>query len=169
MASFVWTSVFVFLCLELLLTLILVVPVPLRIRNLLAREIFKFHLGDRLKKPILFVGIALCMALMESYFTHQRILARLAEQHGSEAMHHGHQTHSNHFHDKERKYKSERNMYLAGFALTLLFVLGRITQLMQESVELEAECDRVKKFVKDSNKNASASSEPTPVESKKKA
>jgi hypothetical protein len=168
MASFVWTSVFVFLCLELLLTLILVVPVPLRIRNLLAREIFKFHLGDRLKKPIMFVGIALGMALLESYFTHQRILARLAEQHGAEALHHGHHN-SHYFHDKERKYKSERNMYLAGFALTLLFVLGRITQLMQESVELEAECDRVKKFVKDSNKYASEASETTPVESKKKA
>ena len=28
-------------------------------------------------------------------------------------------------------------MYLAGFALTLLFVIGRLLQLMQESVELE--------------------------------
>lgn len=54
-----------------------------------------------------------------------------------------------HGHDKERKFRAERNMYLAGFALTLLFVIGRITQLMQESVELEEETDRVKKFVKE--------------------
>ena len=35
-------------------------------------------------------------------------------------------------------------MYLTGFALTLLFVIGRITQLMQENVEMEEETERVK-------------------------
>ena len=49
-------------------------------------------------------------------------------------------------------YKSERNMYLAGFALTLLLVIGRITQLMQESVQLEAETERVQKLKQDEAK-----------------
>ena len=42
-------------------------------------------------------------------------------------------------HEKEKKYKAERNMYLTGFALTLVFVIGRICKLMQEHVELENE------------------------------
>lgn len=46
--------------------------------------------------------------------------------------------------DKEREYKTERNMYLAGFALTLLFVIGRITDLMQEHVDLEDDLERIR-------------------------
>jgi hypothetical protein len=34
-------------------------------------------------------------------------------------------------------------MYLAGFSLTLLFVIGRLVVLLQESVELHEEIDRV--------------------------
>jgi hypothetical protein len=131
----------------------------------LARKIFLLQLGERLAKPILFIGIALTLALVESFLTHQRLLDRLAEEedvlaleivsrNGGAGEYHGGgggggaslklgsaatMTH----HDRERKYKSERNMYLAGFALTLVFVIGRITQLMEENVELEEECDRL--------------------------
>jgi hypothetical protein len=90
----------------------------------------------------------------QSYVAHQRILARLEHEHGGGAADMYSQQHERVYHaqDKERKYKSERNMYLAGFSLTLLFVIGRILKLMQESVELEEEKDRVKTFVDDSNK-----------------
>lgn len=145
MASLVWMSVFLILTVELVITLILVVPVPRKIRNLIAKKIFKFDLGDRLKTPILFVGIGLGLALVESYFTHQRIMARIWEE--QEEHHHQHNPSHDHFypglHDRERKYKSERNLYLAGFALTLLFVIGRLAVLLQESVELHEEIDRV--------------------------
>jgi B-cell receptor-associated protein 31 len=151
MASLVWTTIFVFLLLELALTFILVVPVPRKIRNFIAREIFKFNIGGRLAKPILFIAIALAFALVESYFTHQRILARMGEEQEAGILN---ASHERYFHgqDKERKYKAERNMYLAGFSLTLVFVIGRITQLMQESVELEGETDRVKKFTEEAAK-----------------
>jgi heme/copper-type cytochrome/quinol oxidase subunit 1 len=155
MPSLIWTTVFLFLLLELAVTLILVLPVPRRVRNVLARNVVtKFNLGERLGKPILFVAIALSFALLESYVAHQRILARLEHEHGGGAADMYSQQHERVYHaqDKERKYKSERNMYLAGFSLTLLFVIGRILKLMQESVELEEEKDRVKTFVDDSNK-----------------
>jgi hypothetical protein len=151
MASLVWTIVFVFLLLELALTFILVVPVPRKIRNFIAREIFQFNIGGRLAKPILFIGIALAFALVESYFAHQRILTRMGEEQEAGISNAQHERHF-HGHDKERKYKAERNMYLAGFSLTLLFVIGRITKLMQESVELEEETDRVKKFTEEAAK-----------------
>jgi hypothetical protein len=149
MPSLIWGSIFLLLILELVVTFALALPVPRKIRNVLAREIFKFHVGDKLRKPILYVGIALFLALMESYFSHRRLVNRMMEEHGVSSYSHDIAFHP---HDKERKYKAERNMYLAGFSLTLLFVIGRITTLMQESVELEEETERVRKFVGDSKK-----------------
>jgi hypothetical protein len=153
MATLIWRAIFAFLIGELLVTLILVLPVPRKIRNYLARKIFLLQLGDRLAKPILFIGIALTLALVESFVTHNRLLNRLVEEDlalemlarkgeygvGGAALLGSAMT----AHDKERKYKTERNMYLAGFALTLVFVIGRLTQLMEENVELEEECDRL--------------------------
>jgi heme/copper-type cytochrome/quinol oxidase subunit 1 len=155
MASLVWTTIFLFLLLELALTFILVMPVPRKIRNFLAKEIFKFNLGERMRKPILFIGVALSFALVESYVAHQRILARLEQEKDMGIPSQISHDRYFHGHDKERKYKAERNMYLAGFTLTLLFVIGRITTLMQESVELEEETKRVKIFTEEAT-NADA-------------
>ena len=156
MASLTWGIIFLFLVLELIVTIILVLPVPRKLRNRLARAIFQFHLGDKLSKPVLYIGIALSLALLESYMVHRRIVNRIQEEHGADlahgaGAHHLHQ-HEALYHpqDKQRKYMAERNMYLAGFSLTLLFVIGRITKLMQESVELEEETERVRKFVEQS-------------------
>jgi hypothetical protein len=149
MPSLIWGSIFLFLILELVVTFALALPVPRKIRNFLAREIFKFHVGDKLRKPILYIGIALFLALVESYFSHRRLVNRMMEEHGVSSYSHDIAFHPR---DKEHKYKAERNMYLAGFSLTLLFVIGRITTLMQESVELEEETERVRKFVGDSKK-----------------
>ena len=138
MASITWTCVFALLIVELVVTLILVVPVPRRFRNFVARKcIFRFHLGERFSKIVGFVAAALIFALVESYVSVNRLMEKLqimAEQDMViGAVAHGH----HHGHDKEKLYRAERNMYLAGFALTLLLVVGRILQLMQESVELE--------------------------------
>merc|ERR1711933_361436 len=45
---------------------------------------------------------------------------------------------------KEKEYKASRNLYLAGFALTLLFVIGRITELMQEHAELTGRIENLR-------------------------
>ena len=173
MASLIWSSIFILLCIEIVITIILVVPVPRKIRNYIAREIFQFSLGDKLTKPLIFIGVALGMALVESYFTHERIVQRLREEEyniagGGYGDHHvhSHSHHPHHFHDRERKYKTERNMYLTGFALTLLFVIGRITQLMQESVELESDIDALK--ASDETKVNSTEGKKQPVGDKKK-
>eukprot|EP00980_Cylindrotheca_fusiformis_P026495 scaffold16300_cov150-Cylindrotheca_fusiformis.AAC.6 len=137
MASLVWTSVYLFLLGELALTAILVVPVPRRVRNAIAKRVFQFQLGERLSKPILFIGLALLFALMESYFRRSHIVEKISMLEESEDFHHGHI--SSHHHEKEKKYKAERNLYLSGFALTLIFVIGRITALMEENVELDHE------------------------------
>lgn len=150
MLSLIWGSIFLFLLAELAVTFVLALPVPRKIRNFITREVFKFHLGDKLRTPVLYIGIALSLALLESFFTHRRIVNRMLEEHGV-----SYYSHDMAFHplDKERKYKAERNMYLAGFSLTLLFVIGRITTLMQESVELEEETERLQKSANGSKKD----------------
>ena len=176
MATLIWTGIFAFLVGELILTLILVLPVPRRIRNYIAKKIFILQLGERLAKPILFIGIALGLALVESYLSHQRLLERLKEDHAMEVMAAagggansiglGVGAASITAVDLQRKYKSERNMYLAGFSLTLLFVIGRLTQLMEENVELEDECDRLHKstIVKNGGGGAAVSTPGSGVE-----
>jgi hypothetical protein len=46
--------------------------------------------------------------------------------------------------DKEQEYKTECNIYLAGFALMLLFVIGQITNLMQEHAELDDDLEKIR-------------------------
>lgn len=139
MASITWTCVFALLIVELIVTIILVLPVPRNIRNAVARCIFRFHLGDRFSKGLWFIAVALVLALVDSYFNVERLMEKMqiVEDQDMMATATGHPGHHHHHHDKQKLYKAERNMYLAGFALTLLFVIGRILQLMQESVELE--------------------------------
>ena len=139
MPSLIWSSAYLFLLCELVVTAILVVPVPTKIRNAIARKVFQLDLGDCLKKPILFIGIALAFGFVDSYSKHQYVIDLMNADNSAEMEHGHHLPHMHHHHEKEKKYKAERNMYLTGFALTLLFVIGRITQLMQEHVELENE------------------------------
>mmetsp|Transcript_20370 Transcript_20370/g.48431 ORF Transcript_20370/g.48431 Transcript_20370/m.48431 type:complete len:175 (+) Transcript_20370:103-627(+) len=166
MASIIWMAIFALLVVELVIVLILCLPLPRRARNVVAREIFKLNLEDTMKKPMIALGAALCLALVESYFTHQRIMTRLygaADGEGGGENDHYHHHHRDRFYpnlmDKERKYKSERNLYLAGFALTLLFAIGRLTALLQESVELHDEMERL--LQKKQQQTSSASSEST--------
>jgi hypothetical protein len=135
MATFVWTSVFLLLLLELALTMILVMPVPRKFRNALCRQVSKLHLKERLFMPFLFIGSALSFALMDCYSSLEFIFA-VEKEAGR-----GHESSL----DKQKEFKTERNMYLASFALTLLFVIGRLTDLMQEHVEMEDECEHARR------------------------
>lgn len=95
------------------------------------------------------------MALAESLYTHQRILARIDEERRGVRFSSS-TSYVDYFypgmHDKERKYKSERNIYLSGFALTLLFVIGRIVALLRESVTLHEEAERLESALPSSTK-----------------
>ena len=145
MASLIWTAVWFFLMFELIVTLILVIPVPRKIRNAIARQINRLDLGDRLGKVAIFIGIALTMALSESISSVHYFLRK---EH-NDKEHYETPEHERIFYDliKQRKFRSERNMYLAGFSLTLLFVIVRISQLMQESVEWEEQVNALTKAV----------------------
>jgi hypothetical protein len=139
---------------ELVITLILVIPVPRKIRNAIARQVFRWNLGEQLWKVGLFVGVALALALVESISSIQRLEQRERIEHevllGNPAVLHEHER-IYHDLDKQRKFRAERNSYLAGFSLTLLFVIVRISQLMQEAVEYEEQVERLTNAVREGN------------------
>mmetsp|Transcript_33009 Transcript_33009/g.46867 ORF Transcript_33009/g.46867 Transcript_33009/m.46867 type:complete len:178 (+) Transcript_33009:100-633(+) len=139
MASVVWTTVFAFLMLELFVTFILIIPVPRKLRNWIAKKVFTFDLGQKINKVAIWITVALAFALAETIHSTQNIAHREHEH----AAHDPGMTYEQErlFHDldKQRKFRSQRNTYLAGFSLTLLFVIRRILQLLQEHVELEEE------------------------------
>ena len=152
MASIVWQGIFVFLAAELVVTLLLVLPIPLKVTAWFARLLPSDWLArvfeEQLRKPLLYIGIGLALALTESLFVHRRVLARIEEErHGSYNPSFFDYFYP-HLHHKERKYKSERNIYLSAFALTLLFVIGRLAQLLKESVELHQEAVKLEKSLK---------------------
>merc|ERR1719410_82288 len=141
MASLVWTSVYIFLIIELAITFTLVVPVPRKIRNIIARNVFRLKLSEKFQKPIWLIAVGLVVAFCDSYLTLERLNARSQQEHDLAGFTGGTATKDRIYYDldKQRGYKAQRNLYLAGFALTLLFVIYRITQLMAESVEMEKE------------------------------
>ena len=145
MRSIIWSCVFAFLVFELFVTFILAVPVPRRIRNMIARKINRFHLGENFGKAMWFITTGLLLALAESFNATNQQMEKLRMLEEEDHIVHHHGPGHGHHHEKERLYKAQRNMYLAGFALTLLFIIGRILQLMQESVELEDELEYVRR------------------------
>jgi len=118
------------------LTLVLSIPAPRKIRNGVCRVATKLQLKERLKPYLWGIGVALGVALFDCLSLLNFILEDERESKYSHHMYGG-SAHDHLHHQKEKEYKTERNIYLAGFALTLLFVIGRITDLMQEHVELE--------------------------------
>mmetsp|Transcript_38664 Transcript_38664/g.59649 ORF Transcript_38664/g.59649 Transcript_38664/m.59649 type:complete len:180 (+) Transcript_38664:92-631(+) len=143
-ASLLWTSVFIFLIMELGLTYVLVMPVPRKIRNWICRETAKLDLKKRLRMPLVCIGFALTLAMFDSLSFLQLIFAEEKEEHDSQIHHHGEDALMFRHLEKEKEYRTERNIYLSGFALTLIFVIGRITDLMQEHVDLEDHLEKVR-------------------------
>jgi hypothetical protein len=102
------------------------------------------NLKKRLQTPLLFVGLALTLALLDCFSFLQLIFER--EQEGHELPVQAYTGNEGVMHqlDKEKEYKTERNIYLAGFALTLLLVIGRLTDLMQEHADLEDDLEKIR-------------------------
>ena len=143
--SLLWTSVFVLLMFELVVTLILVLPIPRKWRNWICLKVSRLELKKRLRVPLIGIFFALLFALLDTTTYLQHIYLKENEEQQQ-------QQRQRLFSDssvidrhliKEKEYKTGRNMYLVGFAFTLLFVIGRLTELMQEHAELEQQVERL--------------------------
>lgn len=161
MASVVWLSVFVLLCVELVITFILVVPLPAIVRRGLVRVIRAMNFGPAVRFAMKWVLLMLTGAVVESVTTLQRLSAREKEPAGSAAAagaglgdpRAGYVEMS---FEKQRKFRAERNLYLSGFALTLLLVIARIVELMQEGVSAEDARDEANRRLDDVASTAAA-------------
>ena len=140
--SLLWTSVFVLLMFELVLTLILVLPIPRKWRNWICLKVSRLELKKRLRVPLIGIFFALLLALLDTTTYLQHIYLKENEEQQQRQRLFSDSAIDRHL-IKEKEYKTGRNMYLVGFAFTLLFVIGRLTELMQEHAELEQQVERL--------------------------
>lgn len=131
--------------LEIGLTLVLAIPVPRRWRNWLCMEVSKLELKQHLKLPLVFVGFSLIFAILDSLNYLVMVLGMEWEDERERRYGSPEDRLIVRQLDKEKEYKAERNIYMAGFALTLIFVIGRMTDLMQEHAELEAALKKLRR------------------------
>ncbi|PXF46359.1 hypothetical protein BWQ96_03858 [Gracilariopsis chorda] len=135
MATIVWMAVFFLLMIELVITALLVLPLPRVLRKFIARKIFNYDLGRRIRFVSNFIILGLILAVSDAVQT----LRHLEQKEGTEAS-------SSAYNDA---------LYLAGFALTLMFVIARIVELMQEVVNVEEQKEVVEQRLKDVGEIAS--------------
>jgi len=148
MRSLLWTCVFLLLMGELFLTLILVIPFPRRLRNWIVVAVSKLELKKRLGAPIKALFVVLVLALADAVTFLAKIYgAKEQYDHDGKSDSLGLNNPLDRHLIKEKEYKAGRNMYLVGFALTLLFVIGRITELMQEHAELAGKIENLEMAV----------------------
>jgi len=139
-----WTGVFCLLVVELGVTLILVIPFPRSIRNWIVLQVSKLELKKRFWVVLTGLFLVLCFALLDTaHFLSQIYATKETPGDGGPGIHlPGGKTIDRHI-LKEKEYRAGRNLYLVGFALTLFFVIGRITDLMREHAELSGRVENL--------------------------
>ncbi|KAG7369820.1 B-cell receptor-associated protein 31-like protein [Nitzschia inconspicua] len=142
MRSLIWTSVCMILVAEIALTALLVIPVPRAWRNAVCLEVSKFNVKHRLKLPLAFLVIGISLAFLDALNYLLYLWDVEEEDVRFRAYRSVDDAHVVRHLVKERVYKTQRNLYLSGFAVTLLFVIGRLTDLMQEHADLEKELEK---------------------------
>ena len=174
--SLLWTSVFVLLMFELVVTLILVLPIPRKWRNWICLKVSRLELKKRLRVPLIGIFFALLFALLDTttYLQHIYLKENEEQQQQRQRLFSYSSGIDRHL-IKEKEYKTGRNMYLVGFAFTLLFVIGRLTELMQEHAELEQQVERLTTAATTTSSTTPSSAtvnnvgiEMKPIQSKKK-
>jgi hypothetical protein len=138
MASVVWSGLFLFLVFELAIVAILVLPWPSRVRRYIAAKVHLLKLGPRLRVVAQWILLALFAAIAESINTLTRFHIR--EEQPADSGENAMDAQAGYIEvsmEKQRMFRAERNLYLAGFALTLLVVIKRIVELMEFSHNLE--------------------------------
>ncbi|KAK4526679.1 hypothetical protein GAYE_SCF26G4595 [Galdieria yellowstonensis] len=136
-----WFSVYLFLCVEIVIVALLVLPLPKKVRRLVLRALATAAHFTNLKKFIHYISLSLFFALVESLTDAYRVQLKLTDQTGALG---GvlPNTVSFELHSlKQRQFRSQRNFYLAGFSLTLLFVIGKLFELTSRVAVLESQLE----------------------------
>lgn len=144
MATIAWVSVFVLLVIELFITFLLVLPLPRAVRRFLARKIFTYRLGQRIRYFANFVIFALCLAIADAISSLRQLNEKEVTTEGpdnSKGYADGRGSYISETMLKQRKFRAERNvscfevpaassLIVGFFGITNCFMLTLNTPLM---------------------------------------
>lgn len=151
--SVVWLSVFCLLCVELIVTAVLVLPLPRVVRKSIASAIFRFELAKRVRFFINFTILACLFAIWDCV----QELTRLREKYEAPSSPdkvgmniEGGDSQASYFQsslDRQRRFRSERNLYLSAFTLTLLFVIGRLLDMSRDEIIADKRLEELNRLI----------------------
>ncbi|KAL7719896.1 Endoplasmic reticulum transmembrane protein [Entamoeba marina] len=152
MATLLWTGVFLFLLLEIIVLLFMIIPLPSIVAKhipVLIRKVFARQ------TVFIIVLTLLSLCFLESIRQQYSAKVALSELDPEDPM-------LNHVSTSMKLFRSERNTYLSGYALFLIFVIFRVALLLEAVDKKRREAD-------DSNNTSEKSipaieDEPTTVE-----
>lgn len=108
MASVVWMSVFILLMVELGIMALLVLPMPRFITKFLARKIYAFDLGRRVRFIANFIILGLILAVSDAISTIRRL--EIKDEKFETTGVDGRTGFVSASYDKQRKFRAERNV-----------------------------------------------------------
>ncbi|CAN8065974.1 unnamed protein product [Agarophyton chilense] len=109
MASVVWLSVFFLLMIELVITAVLVLPFPRFVRKFIARKIFTYDLGKRVRFVSNFIILGLILAVSDAVQTLRHLEQKEATETTNPATNDARVGYITVSFDKQRKFRAERN------------------------------------------------------------
>eukprot|EP00179_Madagascaria_erythrocladioides_P031275 CAMPEP_0198341912 /NCGR_PEP_ID=MMETSP1450-20131203/50230_1 /TAXON_ID=753684 ORGANISM="Madagascaria erythrocladiodes, Strain CCMP3234" /NCGR_SAMPLE_ID=MMETSP1450 /ASSEMBLY_ACC=CAM_ASM_001115 /LENGTH=170 /DNA_ID=CAMNT_0044046973 /DNA_START=71 /DNA_END=583 /DNA_ORIENTATION=- len=141
MKSIIWGLVFVILCIELGVLAILCAPLPWGVRKTIARFLHNNGIAKKFKVSMYYLMVAISLAVVDAVMRIRALEGR--EETGDPDAAQGLGGTLNAQYLKGQRYRAQRNLYLAGFVLTLLFAIKRIIELVVNEIALRDEIKRI--------------------------
>jgi Bap31/Bap29 transmembrane region len=146
MSSFLWACVTVVLALELLILSLFVAPLPWGVRKNVTRFFQRPAVEAAFQRVLRYVGFGLALAIVESIHglqnLHKVLQFSVDERVSVDAS--ANMTSDVSAHDfRLESVLAQRNLYLAGFCLVLLFTLSRVIELVSHETALR---DKIKQL-----------------------
>ena len=126
MASFIWTLIFALLAIEIVILLILLIPLPGKVLQFLPKMTRKLFSN---KTVVVVLIILLGLMFADSINTRMHCVETIEDTQDPIRLHNL----------KTSKLRAERNIYLSFDALFLMFLIWRISELLEEVAQKKLE------------------------------
>lgn len=138
MSSLIWTAVSGVLALEILILIGLCAPLPWGVRKNISRFLWRINLQRRLNAALQYILFGLCMAFTESVYSMRKVYMKSVESTdgGSSSQNEASLNLVALNEHRWLKARAERNVYLAGFAITAMLAITRLVHLASIEVQL---------------------------------
>lgn len=142
--SFIWNAVSVILGMELILLLFLCLPLPWGVRKNVSRWLFRIKARQVIDSMFKYILFALFLALAESLYSLRRVYVNRDTKSETDSAEMEGKMRLDDLSDfRLQKARSERNMYLASFAITSCMAIVRLVRLAAIEVHLR---DKIKYY-----------------------